>query len=309
MRPIKKILTDVKVFTLILVFIVIFLIESCEKNPTFCPDLVNGAVLEWTIDFEASWSPNGDSLVFVHVGRTSGTNNGIQLIDTVTHNKSVMFPSGVIAVYDPKWSPKGEWVVFNMLSQIYKIKTTGDSLTQLTFIGRNIRPNWSPDGNKIVYERTRPVEYPESLGVWIMDVYGNDKRRLFEGRCPSFSPDGSQILFVGSDYQIYISDTTGNNRTRLTSLTVSVGGRGLCYPYFSPMGDKIVFEYNLTNERSDVWVMNSDGTNLKRLTTDGGHAPAWSPDGSKIVYTNTCPENGYLWVMRPDGSRKRQISF
>ena len=39
-----------------------------------------------------------------------------------------------------RWSPDGEWIVFDEGSQIYKIKVNGDSLAQLTFQGRNFFP-------------------------------------------------------------------------------------------------------------------------------------------------------------------------
>src|SRR3970282_795415 len=95
----------------------------------------------------------------------------------------------------------------------------------------------------------------------------------------------------------------------VTHLTSLVGGGNTGSPSFSPTGNKIVFEHQLPGERPDAWVMNSDGTNVTRLTTDGGYAPSWSPDGSKIIYTNSCQYNGYLWIMNPDGSNKRQITF
>ena len=48
--------------------------------------------------------------------------------------------------------------------------------------------------------------------------------------------------------------------------------------------------------------MNADGTGLRKLA-DGGVAGAWSPDGSRIVYTS----GSQLHVMNADGSRKRAL--
>ncbi len=189
-----------------------------------------------------------------------------------------------------------------MTAQIFKMKSNGDSLTQLTFTGRNFDPNWSPDGNRIAFHRTSP----DSLGIWIINKDGTNKRYLGLGISPSWHPDGSKILYVGLGYQLYIADTIGNGVTQLTSLS---GGTGTDFPSISPQLDKVVFLYQLYGERPDTWVMNSDGSNVTRLTTDGGYAPFWSPDGSKIVYTNTCQYEGYLWIMNPDGSDKKQISF
>ena len=36
--------------------------------------------------------------------------------------------------------------------------------------------------------------------------------------------------------------------------------------------------------------------------------PAWSPDGSRIVYANLIPDLADIWTMKPDGSDKRQFT-
>ena len=60
--------------------------------------------------------------------------------------------------------------------------------------------------------------------------------------------------------------------------------------------------------------MDADGSNLKQLTQKGGTSPAWSPDGSQIVYTRYnfaefSEESGHLWIMDSNGENKRQLTF
>ncbi|MER3524356.1 MAG: hypothetical protein C4326_09885 [Ignavibacteria bacterium] len=47
---------------------------------------------------------------------------------------------------------------------------------------------------------------------------------------------------------------------------------------------------------------------LSQLTVDGGDYPAWSPDGTRIVYTRTSAGDGGLWIMNADGSGARRLT-
>ena len=72
----------------------------------------------------------------------------------------------------------------------------------------------------------------------------------------------------------------------------------------SPDGETAVLtvDYNL-------WAVSTAGGEPYQLTTEGGGNPDWSPDGQWIVYTKDNRWNGYLWLMRPDGSDKHQLTF
>ncbi|HYM77662.1 MAG TPA: hypothetical protein VE377_16940 [Candidatus Dormibacteraeota bacterium] len=85
-------------------------------------------------------------------------------------------------------------------------------------------------------------------------------------------------------------------------------------PMLSPDGSKIVYCSQRETLYSQIYVMNSDGSNPKRLTnTRNGDAcgPAWSPDGKRIAYyafALTQPSrNPEIWVMDADGSNPRKL--
>jgi Ca2+-binding RTX toxin-like protein len=86
---------------------------------------------------------------------------------------------------------------------------------------------------------------------------------------------------------------------------------------YSPDGSRIAFHGNgSTND--DVFVMNSDGTGIRRITRDNANntRPAWSPDGTRIAYvsrrnTATFPnpgEDDEIFTMNADGSGQRRLT-
>ena len=98
-------------------------------------------------------------------------------------------------------------------------------------------------------------------------------------------------------------------------------------PDVSPDGRRIVFERQAQTS-AEIYVVNADGTGLKRLTEgvgcsdceagpvfDESGSPGWSPDGRKIVYrrawgtiTDDLIETQALFVMNADGTGKRQLT-
>lgn len=52
--------------------------------------------------------------------------------------------------FQPKWGKNG-WILFNYDNEIWRIKSDGDSLTQLTFNTFNFSPDWNYDGSKFIY--------------------------------------------------------------------------------------------------------------------------------------------------------------
>lgn len=71
---------------------------------------------------------------------------------------------------------------------------------------------------------------------------------------------------------------------------------------------KIVFSSD--RHESSIYVMNSDGSDITRLTHDGGLEiyPTWSPDGRQITYERA--RRGWdIWVMNADGSNQRNITI
>lgn len=104
------------------------------------------------------------------------------------------------ADYFPKWS-KNNWIIFNRGSQLWKIKSTGDSLMLLLSNGEYYDAEVSPSGEKIICRG-----YGDYYKTIVCDINGNILDTLIdeyfgEG---SWSFDGNKIStrrLVGGFYQ------------------------------------------------------------------------------------------------------------
>ncbi len=82
-------------------------------------------------------------------------------------------------------------------------------------------------------------------------------------------------------------------------------------PAWSPDGKKIAFESSRKNGKADIYVMNADGTNRRRLTKHLAHDryPAWSPDGENIVfYSERDGRSGEIYVMDANGNNQQNLT-
>ena len=105
--------------------------------------------------------------------------------------------------------------------------------------------------------------------------------------------------------EIYVMDTDGTNRVRLTDNLEEERG-----PAWSPDGTRIVYSARKNGPDFEVCVMNADGTNVVQLTnnTVGDLTPTWSPDGTQIVFHRLVAGRFQLFVMNADGTNLHQIT-
>ena len=231
--------------------------------------------------------------------------------------------SDLVQIFDceverPRFSPDGSRIAFSLAMdddswQVATIAADGSDLRILTSTtGYAQTPDWSPDGSWLIYA-TSPVKcsrdpFCDSLNetLWRMDADGSDQRLI--GSAPSsawdweprLSPDGREVVFVRNTpednyrWTIMIRNLeTGEERV------AKVDTREFEHPDWSPDGRFIV--YNVTPPGPIERVPADDPTaTAERLGGDDihGYKPAYSPDGSSIVYG--C--DGGICRMNADGS-------
>ena len=139
-------------------------------------------------------------------------------------------------------------------------------------------PDWSPDGQKIMYTSHAATDDPvnsASAEIYVIDADGaGSPTRLTnnteEERAPSWSPDGKRIVFScrrgGPDFEICVMNANGTGQVQLTDnnvpdLTAS----------WSPDGKRIVFHRRVGGRgQFQLFSVNADGTGEVQLTSPPG---------------------------------------
>lgn len=214
-----------------------------------------------------------------------------------------------------------------------------------------------PDG-RIVYSSTshlagdcppRPKTPAGARYVWPLhpyDIYiadsdGSNSRRLTDNLKydaePIVAPDGSRVVFGSQregDFDIYSMRIDGTDVRRLTDRVGYDGG-----PWYSPDGRSIVWRawYPETDDERrqwkdamendyiiavplDIWVMDADGTNKRRIMRNGATnwAPSWHRDGKRIVFSSNMDDwredlgqfghNFEIYIVNSDGTGLERVT-
>jgi tricorn protease-like protein len=163
---------------------------------------------------------------------------------------------------------------------------------EATFPGNN---------GKIAFVSGRPAAVVVNDAIYSVRPDGTGLRNETDDQyidaAPAYSPDGRRLAFA-SRGDIFVKDVGSTEERRLTNSPELD-----TEPAFSPDGQKIVYSGHNVHYTTDLYTMNAEGTEVKKLT-DGGSSPDWSPDGTKIAFST----NGELYVIKPDGTGLKNLT-
>lgn len=192
------------------------------------------------------------------------------------------------------WSPDGQQLAYmDNASEIIVIDRNGTNRRCLTCTieGSAWIGAWSPDSRRLTFTSSDPAGTVTDL--FRIDADGTNFVRLTDAPGslnyePVWSPDGQKIVYTtnkdgSGGFELYVINTDGTNPVRLT--TTNSDGMAT----WSPDGQRIAFVSSrhantngmYTSDRedttSDIYIMNADGTNPTRLTSDAAdnYAPKW----------------------------------
>ena len=234
--------------------------------------------------YAAAWSPRKWKILF-----EMGDNINDQGLFIVNYDGSEIkrLTSKEEYVFMPaSWSPDGQLIAYlvidtlNLTGTIKIMKPDGSSQSTITSSDYNSRLSWFPDSKRIVYDRQESV-------VYSINVDGSNQTQIFSfpNGCyaPVCSPDGNFISFSGA---VYDSTTFPHYHWKIFSYNIGTGKfKQLTYgttfethSSWSPDSKQIVFDSKEFSESPPhIYIMNSDGTNIKSITdTDGyDYNPSW----------------------------------
>jgi Tol biopolymer transport system component len=280
--------------------------QSGQGGAIYAYDLDSGDLRRLTTGFDPAISPDGQTVAFTR----QGSNGGLYLIDSDGGNERRIY-TGPLNMASPKWSEDGASIVFSYAVSSMECRDMGG--------GRCV-----PDEEFLTgrYSDLDANDYPlitqyeYDLGVVAADGSNfHSLSALPSSRAPDWGAAG--IVYQSSDGLQTIQDASGAGSQVVTYDMLQPAYQD---PDWQPGNGRIVFQKQGASHWQ-IWAVDPNGGNMVALTQPqtvlvdalpSSVAPAWSRDGSRIVFLSNREADGEagawrLWVMGADGSNQRPL--
>ena len=268
-------------------------------------------------------SPNGLNILYVESDASGTGQPTLQLkLYERKYSRSRVFSKLFQSGYHARWSPDGSKVAFLGthkgkfgLIVTDALGNKGEFLTEVSGTNHPLpssgeRLAWSPDSNSIAFLSSVPGPESEETSSDPVVI----RRYLYK---PTAS-EGMTRFNDNRRVHIFIVDLGTHEIRGLTS--------GDYYEHslsFSPNGHDLLFVSNREfdpdrNFNYDIFVVDIRSNQIRRLTAteNAEYRPVFSPDGTQIVYqgttrgltsSETTMEDTHIWIMKADGSQRREL--
>jgi eukaryotic-like serine/threonine-protein kinase len=171
---------------------------------------------------------------------------------------------------------------------------------------------WLSGGSGLAMLAIAPDERKSPQQLWRLSYPGGELRRITNDlnsyTSLSLTEDSNALVTVQSNQssRIWIAPKGDAVNARQISSGAEDGSGGLCW---TPEG-RIVYQSRTGGDgRSNIWVMNADGSNQRQLTYEGGITPSVSSDGRYIVFASWGrADTMNIWRVDIDGGNQRQLT-
>jgi serine/threonine-protein kinase len=246
--------------------------------------LEEGVVVDPTGGAKAALSSSG-TLMYLH-GRAE---EQPILFDPATGASTPLL--GELHVYStPRFSPDGKRVAITVVnprfSDIWIYDIQHNTFTRLTAEGSNERPEWTPDGKRVLFRSERSGK----PAIWWQAADGSGPAELlydppYEPFEAIMSPDAKWLVFRTAPGNVYSRDILAIPlESERKVLPLVVGPASDQMPRLSPDGKWLAYQSNEA-ARFEVYVRPFPGNGARvQVSAEGGTEPVWNRQGTALYY-------------------------